>query len=584
MKTIPSLRRHRYLRSIGILLIAAALIGGILSCEPGATYELTMAANPTDGGTATDETGTGPYSALEVVDIKAVPADCHQFVNWEAPVGIIGNSTAAETTFIMPAQDVTVTANFEPKLPDHYKLYHADWPGSAMPKTLPVDVKLEDQFGSFNETVGQVEFFGNPVKKVHGVTATEISDWDGHYTFYRLVHDEGWMPSSFQVTIQNQFQDDEDLTVWGPVLLGVPTQKEDQPMSDCLDHLLVYNIQYPVEYIPEPLPGDFTVDLYDQFHDELEVTVYEPMFFANPVTKTIVDTGEVTPATTDDHYVFYPLEEPSFEKSGLPISNQFGDQTLDVYDPALLAVPSEKIDWEQPLNHFKTYWAEWPSEPPQEWEPPLPVDVQLEDQFVTMNATVWAPYLFANPTAKGHGEEWTPIWDPNDHLTLYYIEPWAAPQVWEVLVDNQFGPDQVLTIAGPFYLAVPTGKFALEWPADLNHFLVYDVLDHGEYLPEEVFIEDQFFFEGAWTSVYEPELFAVPTQKIHPPGTAPTPIVDDVHLVFYGLAGIEPLNMYNLPVVNQFGDQYLDVYEDEGNYFGVPSVKTAVLGGPWPYD
>jgi hypothetical protein len=577
MKAIFSLRRHHYLKAASVFLIAALIIVGVVSCEPGETYDLTMAVNPGGAGTATDETGGSPYTALTSVDISATAAPCYRFVSWTAPAGIFGNATAADTTFIMPASAVTVTANFEAVPPDHFKLYFAEWEAGP-PATLPVDVKLKDQFGIFEATVGDVEWFGNPVEKVHASATSPINDDNRHYTFYRLDFDEGWMPSSFQVTINNQFQDDVELTVQGPVALAVPTQKEDHAMSDCIDHLLLYTVLHPVEYVPEAI-GE--VDLYDQFHDELGVTVYEPMFFANPVEKTIVDTGDVTPTTTDDHHVFYPLDdEHPFEKSGLPITNQFGGQVLNIGNPALLAVPSQKIDWEQPLNHFKTYWAEWPVVPPPLWEPPLPVDVQLEDQLVSINATVWAPYLFANPVEKrrivAEEEEITPIWDPKDHLTLYWIEPSVGPMVWEVTVNNQFGNDQVLYVQGPKWLAVQTGKFTPDWPADVNHFLVYEVVDYeGLYLPTDVYIRDQFFLEGGSTAVYEPGLFAVPAQKTH---DGVTPIMDDVHLVFYWIYGIEPWDADNLPVSNQFGEQYLYVEEQEYNFLGVPSEKTAVEG------
>jgi uncharacterized repeat protein (TIGR02543 family) len=76
-------------------------------------YELTMAASPLDGGTATDETTAGPYAAGAAVSIKAVASQGYGFVNWTAPAGEFGNPNETETTFSMPPQAVTVTANFE---------------------------------------------------------------------------------------------------------------------------------------------------------------------------------------------------------------------------------------------------------------------------------------------------------------------------------------------------------------------------------------------------------------------------------------------------------------------------------------
>ncbi|MGB5925653.1 MAG: fibronectin type III domain-containing protein [Dehalococcoidia bacterium] len=113
MKTILSSRRHRYVTRVSIFLIAVALIAGMVGCGGGVIgYNLTMAANPVGGGTATDLTNASPYTAGTAVSIKAVAAAGYRFVNWTAPAGTFANSNAAETTFTIPAQHVTVTANF----------------------------------------------------------------------------------------------------------------------------------------------------------------------------------------------------------------------------------------------------------------------------------------------------------------------------------------------------------------------------------------------------------------------------------------------------------------------------------------
>ncbi len=78
-------------------------------------YYLTMAENPGAGGTATDETGTAPYEEGEEVDIKAVANTGYEFMNWNATPPSDGFAAAndEETTFTMPAYNVTVTANFQ---------------------------------------------------------------------------------------------------------------------------------------------------------------------------------------------------------------------------------------------------------------------------------------------------------------------------------------------------------------------------------------------------------------------------------------------------------------------------------------
>jgi hypothetical protein len=79
----------------------------------GVAYDLTMSADPVAGGDAIDVAGKGAYAAGATVRIRAEAATGYGFVNWTAngPV-TFGNAAAAETTFTMPAQTVTITAHF----------------------------------------------------------------------------------------------------------------------------------------------------------------------------------------------------------------------------------------------------------------------------------------------------------------------------------------------------------------------------------------------------------------------------------------------------------------------------------------
>jgi uncharacterized repeat protein (TIGR02543 family) len=80
---------------------------------PGLAYNLTLAVSPAAAGNATDLTGASPYAAGVGVSIQAVAASGYSFVGWTAPAGGFTNPDSATTTFTMPAQDVTITANFE---------------------------------------------------------------------------------------------------------------------------------------------------------------------------------------------------------------------------------------------------------------------------------------------------------------------------------------------------------------------------------------------------------------------------------------------------------------------------------------
>jgi peroxiredoxin len=79
---------------------------------PTVQYDLNMTADPEVGGMAIDLTGELPYSEGVEVSIIAVANEDYEFVNWTAPAGGFDDANAPETTFAMPAQNVTVTANF----------------------------------------------------------------------------------------------------------------------------------------------------------------------------------------------------------------------------------------------------------------------------------------------------------------------------------------------------------------------------------------------------------------------------------------------------------------------------------------
>ncbi len=76
-------------------------------------YTLTMAESPTAGGTATDVTNTSPYTEGAIVDILASPAGGYGFTEWTTlDGGTFASSAHANTTYTMPGNAATITANF----------------------------------------------------------------------------------------------------------------------------------------------------------------------------------------------------------------------------------------------------------------------------------------------------------------------------------------------------------------------------------------------------------------------------------------------------------------------------------------
>jgi hypothetical protein len=199
-------------------------------------------------------------------------------------------------------------------------------------------VLLEDQFDTFEEAYVEFAwFFSNPVEKLHDEMVTPILNQDHHLTIYNILC-EGTFGHYSGVDVYNQFGI-QQLNVDPPVYLAVPTQKLDPgphgpPVG--LDHFLLYPVIGGT-------PMEVVVSLNDQFHEEPEVWVLEPVYFANPVQKTHGDT--VTPIEHPEaHLVFYAISGGTFD--GLVVAeNQFslGPRELGVYNPVFLAVPSLKL-------------------------------------------------------------------------------------------------------------------------------------------------------------------------------------------------------------------------------------------------
>jgi hypothetical protein len=343
-------------------------------------HTLTVAADPVGGGTATDLTNASPYPEGTEVSIKAVANPLYQFVNWSAPAGTFANANVAETTFTMPDQDVTVTAHFV--LPTPFTCYWVD--DSTAPYVGEV-VYLEDQFGAVNATVESAVLFGNPAEQTYDGATMPISNIDHHFTAYGLTY-EG-EPREWFVEVNNQFGTQE-LVVSGPVALAVPTQKAGHEPPVGLDHYLLYGV------IDGP-STEVVVGLNDQFGYQPEVTVYYPIIFASPVRKTHGD--EVTEIMNPEEYgVGYLMDVGYFEEE-VQVTNQFGEQTLHMYGPVLLAVPSEESKLEP--------------------EHPLAVAAVLGDYNYQLIRLLWAN----NISAEARG--WDVIADIDDYDVVIVNEP-----------------------------------------------------------------------------------------------------------------------------------------------------------------
>ena len=319
-----------------VLLISLALLlaisVGLVGCD-GAQYTLTMAVSPPGAGTTTP-TGTTSRAAGTPVNIQATVNGSYQFCKWTAPAGTFGNATAPTTTFTMPAQNVTVTANFVGPL-DHFLNYGVTSGAQYIGESL----YLEDRFGAVNATVGYAQAFGNPVEKWHGGNVTLIWNPDHHALVYSITC-EG-EPGEWLVVVENQFGI-QALNVSGPYAMATPTQKlkpfhHAPPVA--LDHSLGYTV-----IAGEPV--NEVVNLYDEFDGFTEVLVIQPIHFGNHARK--IHDGNVTEIVNPDVcWVTYLLDlEPPYVGQ-VQVIDQFSEQTLDVWGPTILSVPSQILHYER---------------------------------------------------------------------------------------------------------------------------------------------------------------------------------------------------------------------------------------------
>lgn len=88
------------------------------------TYQISVSTDPANGGeayiTKVNGQSIAPATSVRVpagtvLTIEATPGSTYTFKEWSAspPAGTIGSSTSSTTTYTTPAQDVTVTAQFE---------------------------------------------------------------------------------------------------------------------------------------------------------------------------------------------------------------------------------------------------------------------------------------------------------------------------------------------------------------------------------------------------------------------------------------------------------------------------------------
>lgn len=210
-------------------------------------------------------------------------------------------------------------------------------------------------------------------------------------------------------------------------------------------------------------PIGITVD--DQFAGTITAEASTALEFCNPAAKTV---GQITTPIEEPnaHLTFYELTQKlRATRRTVVVSNQFGQQTLRVAAPRIIAVPTLKngegdIRDLTDISHFLCYEASGKR---------LNISAGIQDQFRTAPEPilVHAPQYFCNPAEKTRGTETSDIANNEDHLVCYKVTPSNAPpgEFSSVTVENQFEGFDLTTPesfeVGPLhFLCVPSEKLS----------------------------------------------------------------------------------------------------------------------------
>lgn len=213
------------------------------------------------------------------------------------------------------------------------------------------------------------------------------------------------------------------------------------------------------------------------------------------------------------------------------------------------------------IDHFTWYDALGPA--------PL-VAPSISDQFLTFPSVDLGPVVALMPPAQKlflSGTE--PLLNPLDHLVCYQVPPVAFSE--QILVDNQFGLDQPLTVSATRMFCVPSFKDDDQVvPHTVDHYLCYDAVGPMPPGPFPPVVIDQFQ-ELQGVEFGPPEMFCNPAQKNAEPVLHPLD-----HLTCYPMVSLPPeIAPGERIVFNQFGTALVNIHPNRG--LCVPSLKTVVV-------
>jgi hypothetical protein len=193
---------------------------------------------------------------------------------------------------------------------DHYKVYMT--PPFPVP-SLGVPVRLVDQFGTYDHTVEQLEWFMNPTEKLvlGQPPPPPVTNPLLHYSWWRMT------PQAYSATVtaQNQFGD-HTIDVHDAIYLLNPALKNQTGSPPVANHYKCYFCQGP--------PANVQVQLDDQF-GPFQTTVLFPRFWCNPVDKHVLPPtgGDYLVQDPNQHYLCYEFNPEDPTPHTAAITDQF---------------------------------------------------------------------------------------------------------------------------------------------------------------------------------------------------------------------------------------------------------------------
>ena len=268
---------------------------------------------------------------------------------WELAAIICFPDTAARVDVLTRTAAITidpgagVTCFFVNVRPgdEHYLGYEVD---SERPDFSGEDVRLTDQFGEEVVHVGDARMLLTPVEKRRAGREPEpILRPEEHLKCYRIT---GGRRIDRTVRVSNQFSAEGTLLVKDPNRLCAPASKglEGPPVDPPRDRQ--HYKCYRVEEIPRLT--EEVVELVDQFGTQRAV-VRRAELLCNPVTKQREGREPEPPPRPGEHLVCYGIRELApFAARRVFTLDQFGLQSVRVFDPLVLCVPSTKVEMPTP--------------------------------------------------------------------------------------------------------------------------------------------------------------------------------------------------------------------------------------------